>query len=143
MKELRICIDVDDVDRAVDFYRSVFSLTLGRRLGKHWVEMRGPAVTVDLLGTRPGAAPTPALPDVKRDFSRHWTPVHLDFVVDDLDAVVARAIAAGATLDREIQERPYGRMANMADPFGHGFCLLQMNERGYDALLDEPEEISG
>lgn len=29
--------------------------------------------------------------------------------------------------------RDYGR--HMADPFGHGFCLLDMNARGYDALV--------
>jgi predicted enzyme related to lactoylglutathione lyase len=80
------------------------------------------------------------MPDARRHFDRHWTPVHLDVVVDDIDATVARALEAGATLDREIQERPYGRMANKADPFGHGFCLLQMSARGYDALLDTPEE---
>jgi hypothetical protein len=104
--------------------------------------MRGANVMIDLLGTRPGSAATPALPGARRDFHRHWTPVHLDFVVEDLDAVVASALGAGATLDREIQERPFGRMANMADPFGHGFCLLEMNDRGYDALLEEPEAIS-
>jgi hypothetical protein len=29
---------------------------------------------------------------------------------------------------------PYGRLALVADPFGHGFCLIQFNERGYDAI---------
>ncbi|MDF2694130.1 MAG: hypothetical protein K0S65_2513, partial [Labilithrix sp.] len=33
-----------------------------------------------------------------------------------------------------------GRMANLGDPFGHGICLLQMNEKGYDALLEKPEQ---
>jgi predicted enzyme related to lactoylglutathione lyase len=140
MPELRICIDVDDVDRAVVFYRDVLGLAPGRRLGKHWVEMTGAPVMIDLLGTPPGTEATPAMPDALLNFDRHWTPVHLDFVVDDIDATVARALEAGATLDRDIQERPYGRMANMADPFGHGFCLLQMSARGYDALLDTPEE---
>jgi predicted enzyme related to lactoylglutathione lyase len=142
MAEVRICIDVDDIDRAAVFYRDVLGLAPARRLGQSWVEMRGAHVMIDLLGTRSGSAPTPSLAGARRDFHRHWTPVHLDFVVDDLDAVVARALGAGATLDREIQVRPYGRMANMADPFGHGFCLLEMNERGYDALLDEPEDVS-
>jgi hypothetical protein len=25
----------------------------------------------------------------------------------------------------------------MADPFGHGFCLIQFTERGYDAIATE------
>lgn len=138
---VRICIDVDDLDRATAFYRDVFGLAPGRRLGAHWVEMTAPHLTVDLLGTEPGSSPSEASASARRDFSRHWTPVHLDLEVEDLDASVARALAAGATLDRPIQDRPYGRMANLADPFGHGFCLLEMNERGYDALLESPEDL--
>lgn len=139
-KTIRVCIDVSDLDRAVAFYADVFGLTPGRRLGAHWAEMLGGPVAIDLLATKPGSTASVARPSLKRDFSRHWTPVHLDFVVDDIEDAVARAQAAGATLDREVQDRVYGRMANLADPFGNGFCLLQMNERGYDALLDEPEE---
>ena len=29
----------------------------------------------------------------------------------------------------------------LAEPFGHGRCILQMNERGYDALLERPERL--
>lgn len=139
MKEIRICIDVDDLERGIAFYRDVLGLTPGRRLGKDWVEMLGAGAVIDLLRTPTGTPASAAIPSVRRDFSRHWTPVHLDFVVPDLDEAIARATKAGATLDREVQVRTYGRMANMADPFGHGFCLLQMNGRGYDALLDRPE----
>ena len=35
----------------------------------------------------------------------------------------------------ETCDAAYGRLAMFADPFGHGFCLIQFNERGYDALL--------
>ena len=139
MKEMRICIDVDDLDRAIAFYTNALGLAPGRRLGAHWVEMLGGPAVIDLLGTPPGSSASPALPSVKRDFSRHWTPVHIDFVVDDLADVVRRAVAAGARLDRPLQGRPYGTMANLADPFGNGFCVLEMNHRGYDALLEEPE----
>src|SRR5258708_22626997 len=31
----------------------------------------------------------------RRNYGRHWTPVHLDFVVEDLDAAVQRAHAQG------------------------------------------------
>jgi predicted enzyme related to lactoylglutathione lyase len=141
MPDLRICIDVDDLERGIAFYRDGIGLRPGRRLGKHWVEMLGAQAVIDLLGAPAGSTASPARPSLKRDFSRHWTPVHLDFIVGDLDEAVARALRASATLDRAVEERPYGRMANMADPFGNGFCLIEMNARGYDALLDEPEEI--
>ena len=64
-------------------------------------------------------------------FGRHWTPVHLDFIVTDLDEMVARLCSLGATLDREIQIREYGRMANIADPFGNGFDLIEFSGPGY------------
>src|SRR5258708_28395519 len=31
----------------------------------------------------------------RRNYGRHWTPVHLDFVVEDLDAAVQRPHAQG------------------------------------------------
>jgi predicted enzyme related to lactoylglutathione lyase len=70
-----------------------------------------------------------------RNYRRHWTPVHIDLVVEDLDAALRRALAAGAALDREVQSKKWGRLANLADPFGNGLCLLEMRGRGYDELL--------
>lgn len=52
-----------------------------------------------------------------------------------LKAAVGRAVAAGATLESPISAHAWGRLANLRGPFGHGLCLLQMSERGYDALL--------
>ena len=52
----------------------------------------------------------------------------------DLDEMVARLCGLGATLDREIQIREYGRMANMADPFGNGFDLIEFSGPGYDNI---------
>jgi len=70
-----------------------------------------------------------------RSYERHWTPVHLDFVVNDIDKAVAKAKATGATVDQQIAERPYGPIALLADPFSNGFCLLEMQGRGYDEML--------
>jgi predicted enzyme related to lactoylglutathione lyase len=137
-KEIRVCIDVDDLDRGIAFYVAVLGLRPGRRLGEGWVELLGATSPIDLLAVKAGSV---AAAGAKRSYERHWTPVHLDFVVDDIEAAVRAAVAAGAKLDREIQDRPFGRMANLGDPFGHGICLLQMNARGYDALLDAPEPL--
>lgn len=70
-----------------------------------------------------------------RAYTRHWTPLHLDFVVDDLDAALERALAAGAVLEAAPSQHAYGRLALLHDPFGHGFCLLQFEGKGYDQLL--------
>ena len=71
-----------------------------------------------------------------RDYRRHWTPVHLDFVVTGLDAAVEIAQRLGATLEQGIKEAAWGRLALMADPFGHGFCLLEFKGRSYDELVE-------
>jgi predicted enzyme related to lactoylglutathione lyase len=139
VREIRICVDVDDLERGIAFYRDVLGLRPGRRLGDGWVELLGASSVIDLLAVPEGSKPLPERPEAKRSYARHWTPVHLDFVVDDIHAAVRAATDAGATLDREIQSRPFGLMANLADPFGHGICLLQMNEKGYDALLEDVE----
>ena len=61
--------------------------------------------------------------------------MHLDFVVADLEAAVARATSAGAALEGAIATQPWGHIALMSDPFGNGFCLVQFVGRGYDALV--------
>ncbi len=133
--DVRVCIDVDNLDRALDFYSRALGLRPGRRQGDSWAELLGAAVPIDVLAKPPGTAATPA-GGPQRHYARHWTPVHLDVVVANLDAAVARAQACGATLEQPVQVRDWGRMANLADPFGHGFCLLEFRGRGYDALLD-------
>jgi uncharacterized glyoxalase superfamily protein PhnB len=135
MVELRICIDVDDLERAIDFYQRAVGLTLARRLSEGWAEMTGAAAPIDLLVKPPGIRASVAT-SATRDYARHWTPIHLDVVVTDLDAAVARAREAGAVLERDIQDARWGRMANMADPFGHGICLIEFHGRGYDEILD-------
>jgi predicted enzyme related to lactoylglutathione lyase len=135
---IRTCIDVHDIEAGVAFYTAGLGLTVGRRLGSDWVELLGATSPIDLLANPSGTSPC-ADAHMVRDYSRHWTPVHLDFVVDDLDEALERARLAGASLDREVVERAWGRMANMADPFGNGFCLLEMRGRGYDEMISPGE----
>lgn len=125
-------IDVPDVAAATTFYTAAFGLTVGRRFGADFVELLGWPAPVYLLSKKAG---TIGAGSDRRHYERHWTPMHIDVVVDDVDAAVERALAAGAVLEAGARDAPYGRIAMLADPFGHGFCLLQFSERGYDALL--------
>ena len=61
--------------------------------------------------------------------------MHLDFVINDIDAAVARLLAHGATLEAPVARRPYGRIAGLADMFGHGLDLLEFKGRSYDEML--------
>ena len=131
---LRICIDVDDMPRANAFYTDGLGLQIGRRLHDDWVEILGAGSPIDLLLNAAGNQPVKGNPAV-RSYRRHWTPVHLDFVVDDIDAAVVRLLAHDATLESRVADRPYGRIAGLADPFGHGLDLLEFKGRGYDEIL--------
>lgn len=131
--QLLVNIDVDDIERAVAFYTAAFGLRIGRRFGGDAVELLGASAPLYLLAKAAGSAASPATAQT-RDYGRHWTPVHLDIVVDDVDAAVARAVAAGATLEKPAKTASWGKLALMADPFGHGFCLLQFLGRGYDEI---------
>ena len=129
---LLVNIDVDDLDKATRFYCDGLGLRVGRRF-EGWMELVGAPAPIYLLPKPAGSAVSPASAQ-KRDFGRHWTPVHLDFVVADIDAAVKRAVGAGATLERGATDHAYGKLALLADPFGNGFCLLQFTGRGYDEI---------
>jgi predicted enzyme related to lactoylglutathione lyase len=129
---LLLNIDVPDVAAAERFYLAAFGLTVGRRFGDDFVELLGWPAPVYLLRKEMG---TDGAGGDRRRYARHWTPVHADIAVDDLDAAVDRAVAAGAIVERAAAGAAYGRIAMLADPFGHGFCLIEFDARGYDALL--------
>ena len=119
-----ICIDVEDSARAVEFYSKGLGLRLVNQ-GPDWGELEVDAQSIYIMQLPSGADPY-IDKRVTRNYKRHWTPVHLDFMVDDLESAVKRAVDAGATLDRPIQHRDgLPNMANMADPFGNGFDLIQ------------------
>ena len=130
---LLVNIDVSDVDRATSFYCAAFGLTVGRRFGTSGVELLGSTSPIYLLGKEAGSVAS-ATTTQRRDYARHWTPVHLDFVVSEIQQAVERAQAAGASLEGEVRTHKWGRIALLSDPFGNGFCLVQFTGRGYDEI---------
>jgi catechol 2,3-dioxygenase-like lactoylglutathione lyase family enzyme len=130
---LLVNIDVADLDAATDFYTRGLGLRVGRRLGGSGVELLGLEAPVYLLAKPSGSLPFDGA-IARRDYQRHWTPVHLDFAVEDIEAAVDRAMAAGATREGHIETHAWGKIALMADPFGHGFCFVQFVGAGYDAI---------
>ncbi|RZL99585.1 MAG: VOC family protein [Variovorax sp.] len=136
MPGLLVNIDVPDLQQGLDFYTSALDLRIGRRFaGGGVVELLGTDAPIYLLEKASGTSIGPTGTDTRR-YDRHWSPVHLDFAVDDLDAAIARATRAGAIQEGTTSEAPYGRLALFADPFGHGFCLVEFNRRGYDAIAE-------
>jgi predicted enzyme related to lactoylglutathione lyase len=130
--EILVNIDVDNLEKAIAFYENAVGLRLGRRLfGGNAAELLDASAKIYLLA-KPGGTPASSSLAQRRDYQRHWTPVHLDFVVADVYAALEKAKAAGARIEGEVQTYDWGRIAYMADPFGHGFCLLEFIGGGYD-----------
>lgn len=135
--ELLINIDVDDLALATDFYQRAFGLRRGRRLGDGVQELVGASSPIYLLQRAAGtAAAAGANALATRDYRRHWTPVHIDLVVADVELAAERALAAGAQAEGGVEDFAWGRLARFADPFGHGFCLVQFIRHGYDEIAD-------
>jgi predicted enzyme related to lactoylglutathione lyase len=133
--DLLVNLDVDELDKAVRFYTSALGLKVGRRFGIFGVEMLGSSVPIYLLVKSPGT-PASDTSSQRRRYERHWTPVHLDFVVEEIEPAVQGAVIAGAQLEQPIATYKWGKLALMADPFGHGFCFVQFLGRGYDEITE-------
>ena len=73
------------------------------------------------------------------------SPVKFHIQVDDADSFAARALEAGATLLRPVEDQFYGMRGGMvADPFGHSWFIASPIEevrpeemqRRYEKMLD-------
>ena len=58
----------------------------------------------------------------------------------DLEQAVATALAAGAIQEGPTAIQRWGKIARLADPFGHGFCLIEFTGRGYDEVATHGSE---
>src|SRR5258708_19709700 len=108
--EFSICIDVDNVERAVEFYGRGLGLTVVEKR-PDWAQIKLGDQTCWIM-----KAPAGAQGQISRDYRRHWTPVHLDFAVDDIDAAVKRAPDAAGKLQRQIHPHPKAPIPNLAHP---------------------------
>lgn len=99
--DMLVNLDVDDLEKAIAFYGTTFGLRVGRRFGQAGVEMLGSTVPIYLLVKEPGTPAAGTTAQV-RSYARHWTPVHLDFVVEDIGTAVQHALDAGAVLEKPV-----------------------------------------
>jgi predicted enzyme related to lactoylglutathione lyase len=135
MSNLLVNVDVSDLQRGIDFYTHAFGLRTARRLGGNVVELLGAEIPIYLLERPAGSRAARGLAQ-RRDYARHWTPVHLDFVVPDIRAAITRVLDAGARPEGDVQTASWGHMARFADPFGNGFCVIEFLGRGYDEIAE-------
>jgi predicted enzyme related to lactoylglutathione lyase len=123
-------IDVPDLTSAIEFYSTALDLTCNRVIDGDVAEMVGASSVIYFLqkNTETNCFKNSAS---MRRYARHWTPVHLDFVVDDIVAAKEQAISAGAVCESELVEWAGSKCITFSDPFGHGFCLIEFADESY------------
>jgi PhnB protein len=115
-------LTVRDAARAVEFYKQALGATAVMRL-------EGPDGTVAHAELRIGEGFVMVgeeMPQMgaKGPLSFGGSPVSLLVYVKDVDAVFARALAAGAETKRPVAEQFYGdRSGAIVDPFGHQWMI--------------------
>ncbi len=111
-------LSVDGASAAIDFYTTVFG-------AKERVRMPGPEGKIGHAELEIGDSLfmlADTFPDMggQTPQSLGGTPVMVMVYVEDVDTVFDRAIKAGATEDRKVENQFYGdRAGQFVDPFGH------------------------
>jgi len=113
--------------RAIEFYRTVFGAIERSRL-----EMPGGAIGHAELALGESvimlADEAPAMRALSPQ-SIGGSPVMIHLYVEDVDAVFARAVGAGAAVLQPLEDKFYGdRSASIVDPFGHLWGIATRKE---------------
>ncbi len=140
--ELFAYMCVSDSNAAIIFYGKAFGATEKFRLTEPsgrigHAELDFGGITVMLSDEFPECG-------IRGPQTLGGTPVSIHLHVDNADAVVARAVEAGATLERPVQDEFYGERGGVVrDPFGHrwniGHSFEELSpeemQRRYTALM--------
>ena len=118
------CLVVQGGAKALEFYAEVFGATERMRFP-------GPGGTVAHAEMQIGDSVVIVEDEVPEQGSKApppggvaGSPFSLFIYVEDVDAVIARAVELGATLQRPPQDQFYGdRDGYVVDPFGHGWTV--------------------
>ena len=112
---------VDDAKAAIDFYKRAFGATekfrlpMGDRIGHAEIKIGDSFVML-----------ADEFPDMGHlgPKARGGTTVSLLIYVEDVDSAFKRAIEAGGTEERPVENQFWGdRMGTLTDPFGHKWSL--------------------
>jgi predicted enzyme related to lactoylglutathione lyase len=128
MVTTNLSIDVPDLEKGLRFYGAVFDFKEIARPFPGLVVLQAHNLSICLLEKKAGSKPSKNTDD-RRRYSRHWTPVHIDFHVDDLHSILGKATKAGAIFEAIHENPEHGSVAFCSDPFGHGFCLIEKVDR--------------
>lgn len=129
MADMRVTvsIDVPSIEEGLKFFGDVFGFVETARPHPGYATLASGDATIGLLAKPAGSSPAPGSSDLRR-YERHWTPVHVDFRVDDFEGTLGRALANGARSEQVHRVPGFPPVAFCSDPFGHGFCIVGVNK---------------
>jgi PhnB protein len=114
---------VEGAAAAIEFYKKAF-------LAKETVRMQNPDGKIGHAEVMIGTGHV-MLADASPEMGYRGpeafggSPVSLCIYVEDVDKVVARAVAAGARVTRPVADQFYGdRTGGLTDPFGHSWYVM-------------------
>ena len=111
-------LSVHGASAAIDFYKKAF----GAKELMRMAQPDGPVRHAELQIGDSRLMLADEFPDInfRGPHALGGSPVHLHLYVEDVDAVFNQAVAAGAKVDRPVQDQFYGdRSGSLADPYGH------------------------
>lgn len=120
-------IVVRDAVRALDFYKRAFGAVETLRLQ----EPSGRLGHAEFTVARAHIMMADEYPEmgIVGPQTLGGTTFSIHIYVEDVDAIAARAVAAGATLERPVSDEFYGdRVASLKDPFGHRWSFASRVE---------------
>jgi predicted enzyme related to lactoylglutathione lyase len=118
-----VSIDVPNLEEGLKFYRDALGLAEVRRPIPIYAILQCGDAKIGIMEKAAGTKPAPGSDDMRR-YERHWTPVHIDFDVDDFEGALAKVAAAGAIIEQRYDMAGRPPIAFCSDPFGNGFCLI-------------------
>lgn len=113
---------VDDAAKAIEFYKrglgakERFRLTMGPKIGHAELDIGGSVIMLSDPFPEHGASPK----------ALRGSTIALSMYVADADAAFAKAVRAGAKVERPVEDQFYGeRSGRIVDPFGHRWSIQQ------------------
>ena len=112
---------VDDVDDSIAFYTKLLDFELLTNASPAFADVKRGNLRLLLSG--PASSAGRPMADGARPGPGGWNRIH--FIVDDLDAEVARLRDAGGTFRNDVVHGPGGRQILLQDPSGNVVELFQ------------------